>query len=551
MKIYHFVVWHKVANVEFGPHCHHWPSSYFYHADNDLSASSLSWIASQIVLAERVIMFEQVEFTHVVVFEKVIGQVYDADTVTHTLLVLAEQQGQGWNGVRGFRVGQWLDEYFYLRWARNTIEGRAVEGAVAGCVGADDIVRRFAVGRRTWRIVVNSTSPLFRSLFRRYAQILASMPELKHEIEIDRLGYYSRNMETTSGMMFRAVSDHQRLRMQHRKRSKNAIWLYALLSFATNQMLDDLRLYYTGMNTFDHYWGDGHLPDFSANVKLFLQVAAIWQPLCEVFGYTIENDVYRTPIEWLEFDGMPSQPATGSLKLRVAHAQVHTCLIKLFHCHQWLCYWYNDLSGVTLDRQGYHHWKGGVTTGGVTKAEEMFNDWESWTATIFEVVDCINVLNSIVMDAEPRRSGKTAPNTSRPAIPVAPRPAVSYPSTVRATAFHEVFPMPAEPSFFTPEQPTNIASIAIPEAVEEIPEAEFQWVDTSDDDDEFGMLEIIKATLRKLETIRRWIGKIRQQMPWYKGIPIEKIAPAQDDADNPFTGAPIERGKDNITEWGT
>jgi hypothetical protein len=170
------------------------------------------------------------------------------------------------------------------------------------------------------------------------------------------------------------------------------------------------------------------------------------------------------------------------------------------------------------------------------RALDMYNEWDNITAIYFKIVDSINVLSLILLVEEastPR--GKMGP-VQRPNLYYSKSANYSYPASVPYVPMIEIYPIDKDP-FLTTAQPQP--PLDEPE-VEDIP-----W-DSGPEDipwDEGGeawaaaMRERVRVALAKLEFVRRWIGKIRKTMIWYRAMPIEKFAPKNDQSQNPFKDA--------------
>ncbi len=83
---YQFQVWKRshteIANELFDS----WCTRYTIESDKEYSDRSLNFITSHIVTAERVMLFSNVQITHVVVMELRDGFWFDQNTITRTQL---------------------------------------------------------------------------------------------------------------------------------------------------------------------------------------------------------------------------------------------------------------------------------------------------------------------------------------------------------------------------------------------------------------------------------------------------------------------------------
>jgi hypothetical protein len=215
----------------------------------------------------------------------------------------------------------------------------------------------------------------------------------------------------------------------------------------------------------------------------------------------------------------------------------------LFTCHQWLAYYLgvdfqpfpNFGATVFFKEQNYES--------AAARAQAIYDEWDNITAILFEILDALNVLNEVLIIANPDVVLPYQVKASRAQTNLWNYPGRTLPSACNVVPFQEIYPLPKEPFLFE-NAPQDVQPDEAPEASYNI------WVpdneDTSgayDDGDInlFGyMRDGVNFTLDKLETLRRWIGKIRFQMPWYKGVPMEKLLPGRPTARDPFTGQPIE-----------
>jgi hypothetical protein len=251
---------------------------------------------------------------------------------------------------------------------------------------------------------------------------------------------------------------------------------------------------------------------------------------------TVPNDWYR---------GDPyigAEPAPGTVTVKAMGPQIHSCLMELFHCHQKLLRFYGLLPDQVRRSDGAPFWNGVLESNELVRANRIYNDWDNFTATVFNIVDAINVLNRILLVDAPTVPGFAPGGVAHYRFRREKQGFGSVPKEVQIQPFYEVYPMDKDP-YLTSDLPINEATVAIPE--EEAAATVFPWLNfdpslREEEEEDLDFTKAIKNALAKFEAVRRWIGKIRVQMPWYKAIPIEKLAPGQDEAQNPFTGTPLD-----------
>jgi hypothetical protein len=203
-------------------------------------------------------------------------------------------------------------------------------------------------------------------------------------------------------------------------------------------------------------------------------------------------------------------------------------------CEQELKYFWGIGKPTSYPFYTYRWWRSHEWANSAELYQAVYDDWDRVTQLYFTVVDCINVLSMILIIKESSvpRGVQGFNDYQRPRRTL--QSTRSVPASVPFVPMVEVYPLPREPYFVTatPLPPADAPPPAETIAWDSGPPAE-TWDDTSDDW-AAQMKEAVRVALAKLEFVRRWVGKIRKQMPWYKSIPIERIPPAQDPAQNPF-----------------
>ncbi len=538
---YQFQVWKRshteIANELFDA----WCTRYTIESDKEYSDRSLNFITSHIVTAERVMLFSNVQITHVVVMELRDGFWFDQNTITRTQLPgnYFTELTPSW--VNGARPQGATDQFYCLNWTRNSQRGQRYQAFFRGCVGIDDAMELGELAKKQRALVTNMKGPLARECWRFYAQSLAFLPQVQDEISSDKFGRVWFNELQTSGRRFGFVTDLQRTRSKTRKLGPRTRYIKQLLQLGTDEMLLGLRDYSLGMNEFDHRWGDANYPHIYACNQLLTESASIWSELCLAFGWNLPVARYGTYADDLKIGPGYDAAALGVAKIKHHSREVNEVLLTLFNCHQWLLYLPKVPEDVeTWQNQGLF-WRGLYPTDIQQYADWIYNDWDFVTGLYFKIADCINVLNSILVIDEPKDPEKSTQILGKWIFYDEPAPIQSVPLSVPVTPFYEVYPVGRDPYFSTlpTENPPEADEALAP--VEDIPWDSGPSFDESDDETyQNSMRESVKNALAQLEFVRRWIGKIRRRVPWYRLIQIEQLAPQQDEAQNPFTGEPIE-----------
>ncbi len=542
MPLYQFVVFHSGTEENRPQRVYVFQTSYHVKSEKVYEPNSLSFIASRIVTAERAMMTSGIIFTHVVVYEVHSTRRFDARTKTHTLLPLGEDFRLQGRNVGGLRIGSGTDLFFGLRYRRNKAQGKKIDLYLPGCVVSDDCISKPYKNLRTPAIVLQMDRPLASQSWRLFRNLLATMPQLQHEEMADRFGRIEKHENITSGLMLGFVTDNQRLRLHQAKRQQKEIFVERLLQLATRAMLRDLREYHKCMNEFSHSWGDGVIPHIAINNYRFIDCSSIWIQLCRIFGYNM-GEFATVPNDWYRGDPyIGAEPSPGTVTVKAMGPQIHSCLMELFHCHQKLLRFYGLLPDQVRRSDGAPFWNGVLESNELVRANRIYNDWDNFTATVFNIVDAINVLNRILLVDAPTVPGFAPGGVAHYRFRREKQGFGSVPKEVQIQPFYEVYPMDKDP-YLTSDLPINEATVAIPE--EEEAATVFPWLNfdpslREEEEEDLDFTKAIKNALAKFEAVRRWIGKIRVQMPWYKAIPIEKLAPGQDEAQNPFTGTPLD-----------
>jgi hypothetical protein len=537
--LYNFVVFKRdLANYAQSaqPQYH---TIYSAESEKEYDDRSFSFVASRIVLAERVMLFNTTVITHVVAYEITPRKWMDDETITHTLIPSVDLFGLSCEGVTGARGGYYYSQYFGLRWRVNVEMGKCIDAFFPGCVGRDDVFTK-----EDWQwwnpsIYLAPNGPLAQRCFRFYANQLAQMPQIKPDVSIDRFGAVKRYLKPTGGRMVSHITFNHKLQRRRHAALPHTKFIEGVLFTATQNMKEGLREYNQRMNQFDHLWGDDHLPPSGAGFGFFNVMSAVWYPLMKAFGYQFGEGDFSSieehyPLaEWLTGENPEVVKWAGH------GLQIHKCLLILHQSQQWIEYFFGLKDWTGFEAGVYQHWKRGEYPQDMEIGNVVFKDWEQLTATFFRAVDALNVLNMIVMIKEvaPLRGAEGSQWFSRPAGP--PYPLPTEPVAIPFTPFLEVYPLAALPYYETPR--------AEPFVPEEIEEESIEWdsgtpepvTEGEEDDWAAQFKEAIRTALAKLETVRRWIGKIRRQMPWYRAFPMERLAPNHDESKNPFTGEDI------------
>jgi hypothetical protein len=514
-----------------------YPHSTIYTVKSDhlYDDKSFSFVASRLVLAERVMLFDTTQLSHVVVYEYHAGKLWDANTVTHTLLPGSRLYSENAAPIRGARTGPQQDAFMGLKWVRHSQRGKGFYGFFAGCVGKDDVFLRKIGRREISGLIMNPQGPLQTRCWPFYANQLATMPQIQDEDKIDKFGYARRNEVQTSGRKIWVISDMARVRQRRAKRLPKTFYIENVMKQARVNMLNALQTYHKDMNKFDHAWGDGHLPYADRFYWFFHDAAAVWYPLMRAFGYSVDTKSYGYLDSRYNMSWVGLSPAQTGVKWQRSGGQIDSCLNMLFQCQQQLSYLFGDRISQPGGPSFYGRWRSIPRAVNAELYQIVYDDWDNVTATFFKICDCINVLSQILLveEAAPNRTEFGVGDPLK--IPTTALQPTSYPAAVRFEAMLEVIPFEREPYLKTPPPappPENVPA-AEDIAWDSGPASE-QWDDNSED---WGqqMKVAVDTALGKLEFVRRWIGKIRRNMPWYRAYPIEKLAPKRDIAINPIS----------------
>jgi hypothetical protein len=545
---YNFVVYKKDVGVlgKYNEILH--STTYTVRSDHEYDDKSFSFVASRLVLAERVMLFNVTKITHVVVYEFHAGKLWDADTVTHTLLPKTSLY-DGYNfELAGARAGRTVDGFHGLQWRRNSRVGAAYQGYFSACIGPDDAFNPTRGPLDRGAILLNMAGPLVTRCWPFFANQLAAMPQIQEEYSIDRFGkpkYFDRH---TSGRRIEHVSDMARLRLRHLKYFPHNYYVDNIMLRAQKKMFAALREYFLRMNQFDHAWGDGHLPPSGAAYQEFHSLSSLWYPLMKIFGYKVDDALHGyLAAQWNEGNWYGG-PIPSGVRWKSHGRQIDSCLRMLFHCHQWLRYYWGFGKPTSYPFYLYRWWRSHEWNNSQELYQAVFDDWDNITAIYFKVCDCINVLSQILLITEP------VPTRGAAGAFVYPKPSrqkkanTSYPSAVPFEAMLEVLPFAREPWLQTPPPAPPPEALPASEAIAwDNGATEVPW-DDGNESEWYAMQEAVRVALAKLEFVRRWVGKIRRQMPWYRSVPIEKIPPAQDESLNPFVDEP--KPLDPELPWG-
>ncbi len=532
--LYNFVVFHQdnpqYAQYNEGP----FHTIYSVESDHAYDDRSFSFVASRILLAERVILFAQTLITHIVVYEITPQKWMDSTTTTHTLLPARDVFGLSVEGVPGARPYRMHDRFFGLRYRVNVEMGKAIDRYIPACVGAEDMFTKQYTQWYNKAIFMNAQGALQRICFPFYANQLAKMPQVKPDLSIDRFGEVTRYEKATGGRMISHISNnlkHRRRRSQPLPKTRYFEWI---LLEATEQMREGLRTYHKSMNDSDHTWGDDHAPNPYQFQGFIHAAACAWLPIMRALGYNLGDADYSleesafTPPEWMTI------PEPGTVLWKAHGRQIHDCLTVLFECQQWLKYfWGIGTTPPQYWNQSYT-WRDSTIYDDPNYHTLVYNDWDNMTAVCFRACDCINVLNMILTIKETAPPiGAAGPIYYAGVLPYKST-SPTAPSAIPFELMLEIYPIPADPYYETPDPDPPVIDTYTEEVIEfDSGSAEIDW-DSGNDSFAYQVSEMIRNLKARAEFIRRWIGKVREQMPWYKGLPMERLLPEQDETKNPL-----------------
>jgi hypothetical protein len=532
---YNFVVYKKDTQVMSQYNEIPQVSRYTILDDHEYDEKSFSFVASRLVLAERVMLFDKTQITHAVVFEHEPGKLFDADTVTHTLLPARFVYQSLPIALPGARLGRSIDVFHGLQWKRNSRIGKPLQGYFPGCVGPEDAWNPTRGPNSRGAILLDTQGALATRCWPFFANQLAAMPQIKDDFSIDRFGELKQFEPATGGRKLSHVSDMARIRMRHVKFLPHKFYTNGIMYRAHDRMFAALREYHLRMNTYNHRWGDGQLPPAGAAYQQFYRLASIWYPLMKMFGYQVDDSVHGgLAAEWNQGNWY-GRPAPIGVRWKSHGRQIDSCLRMLFNCHQWLKYYWGFGKPANPSGYIYFWWRSQQWPNSTLLYQAVYDDWDNITALYFKILDCINVLSEIMLinEVAPARGVAgpwvyTKPSRTK-------KTTKSYPSAVPFEPMIEVLPFPREPFLTTPPPPATEEAVPVAEDIpwDSGPPGE-SWDDEDSDDWAAQMREGVRVALAKLEFVRRWIGKIRKQMIWYRAMPIEKLAPQNDESQNPF-----------------
>jgi hypothetical protein len=544
MKYYYqFSVWKNDYSPFNGSVERRYCTTYTVESDRIYDNRSLNYIASHVVVGERVMLFVYTYITHVVVSELRDGFWFDEDTITHTLLPSRMLTHEDYYSVSGARPGPWSDSWYGLMWKRNSKIGESYIGYFPACVGMDDCVSRVHYTNKKRSYYLSTKGPLAVDCWPFYSQMLAYFPQIQDRVTSDRFGQMWLNVQQTSGRKMSHVSDMQRNRSFEKKSGVKTRYVEKCLSFATVKHIFALARYYGAMDSFDHRWGDAKLPFELGALEQFIEVSSVWLPLMKSLGIDTTFTKRGRAVDYFNYGVAPDFSTVGYVRIKRNYRQVYNCLVALMNCHQWLCY----LRGVDHTPNQFvgwfYWWRDTHHNNDQTLADAIYADWNLVTDCYFKIGDCINVLNSIVLVDEPKNVAAATNKVSHPKFDLIKRVPVTMPGSVPFTAIIEVYPVDRDPYLFTPPP--------IPVERDEIPvEEDIPWDsgtggtggEADDENYQQAMRNAVRTALAKLEFTRRWIGKIRKQFILYRNLAIEKFAPQNDESQNPL-GQPIDPPK--------
>jgi hypothetical protein len=537
--IYNFVVNHIDAGTSFSARRYRFRTMYTAMSDKEYDDKSFSFVASRLVLAERVMLFGETQITHVVVFEHRPRKWYDSQTVTHTLLPAQALTDILRVSLGGARAGREVDALYGLQWKRHSKVGKRFQGYFPACVGPDDATNPTRRYKDNGCILLHPEGPVYSRCWPFYADQLAQMPQIQDRYSIDRFGRLRDFGEHTSGRRADFVSDMAAVRGRINNFPPLTRYIERIMTTAQDYMFRALQNYHYWMNNYDHRWGDGHLPDYAAGMGWAHALASVWYPLGKAFGYTIDEEADGWIAGSYTFREHQGTVLPTNVQWKMHGREIDNCLKELFKCQDRLNYFFGFKTRDPSIPDFYHNWRSHRWNDTEELKAAVYEDWDKITGLLFQTIDCFNVLDQILIVKEPRAVRGTRGPTPKAQLNKVRAQSTTYPSAVPFAAMLEVTPFPKEPYLKTPPPPPPPEPIPQDENIgwDSGPPDE----DWTDDDEDWGaqMKEAVRTALGQLEFVRRWIGKIRKQMIYYKNIPFEKLAPEHDEVKNPLTGEDI------------
>jgi len=541
---YQFQIWKETSQNLNGQFPWRYCTRYTIESAKEYENRSLNYIASYIVLAERVMMFTGTRITHVVVMELRNGKYFDAGTQTHTLLDLNHFTQLTPDYVTGARPSGHTDAFMGLNWRKNSQIGEQFQGYFPDCVGIDDVMNLPARSTEKRALVTNTKGPLRKHCWRFYAQTLAYLPQIQERVTSDRFGAMRLHTLQTSGRMFGFVSDRSDKRTRIARRGPKTLYVEGLLRLATDHMKQGLLDYNMGMQNFNHLWGDGQWPGGGTHNYQLRTAASVWAPLTEAFGYSPTTQRYGSRATDIDQGAGWDTATNGHIKVKYHFRQVHDCLMTLFNCHQWLLYLTHRPANAEQWQQDEYFWRGQYITSAQDWADWLYQDWNFLTELLFKVCDCINVLNSILMIDEPKTALAPGQQVNRPHFYEYEVASESAPPAVGVMPYINIYPIDPNPYLTTPSTESPPEPDEMPAPEEDIPFDSGPGYDDPDDENyQSALQEAVRTALGKLEFMRKWVLRIARYAPSSRVFPIIDTGPINDQTINPFDGTPIEPPK--------
>jgi hypothetical protein len=427
---------------------------------DDDASFNLPKVVNQLVLAQQFVTpaGEPLPFAVVLQAEDV-GEFHEYTPVN----VFAAERGSVPHGLCQNRI---LEHFFGVRMARNRRTGKAENYFLAGCVDNCDFrVSRPHGQQPAYQLLTDG--PLCSFWLRYWAQIAERLPLNAGYIVHPSSGVVRDVTQTKGGYIPSHLSFMRWMRAREQDHTDPMKNILGYVTTSLNGVLQLLFDYRDGMESFNHQWGDGYIPQFfedGARGGYGLLDLGVWLPLAQGLGYDIPDSLNPNGAI-IPPRAIPAQPALFKVKNEPLIAaligqlwalqkyQYETLQVREFEKY----YTPYEAASAEFPTAGFH-WIKSPQAG-----LRAYNRWDGVTSFLFSCRDTLARLWALLQFEIPRRHaavrsdyGFTYFDTDRSG-----GWQVAFETTT--TNLVEVHPYSREPFYSFHAEPIATVSLSIPE----------------------------------------------------------------------------------------
>ncbi len=434
--------------------------SYSLSVHDDDRNFDLPIAVNQLVLAQQFVTAKGFPLPFAVVLQaEDVGEFHEYTPVN----VFASERGSAPVGLCENRI---LEHSFGVRMARNRKSGKAENYFLAGCVDTFDFRVSRPHGRETaYQLLTDG--PLCSFWLRYWAQVAERLPLNAGYIVHPNSGVVHDVIDTKGGYIPDHLSFMRWMRAREQDHTDPMKDILGYVTTALNGVLQLLFDYRDGMESFNHQWGDGYVPQFftdGARGGIGLLDLGVWLPLAVGLGYDIPDALNRNGAI-IPPRAIPAQPAT----FKVKNEPLIAALIGQLWALQKYQYetlrvddlrkYYTPYEAATAEfpTAGFH-WIKSPEAG-----LRAYNRWDGVTSFLFSCRDTLARLWALLQFEIPRQIGAVADFREFYYSDVDKSGGWEVSFDTQTPSLIEVHPYSREPFYSFHAEPIATVSLSIPE----------------------------------------------------------------------------------------